>query len=55
MRCDKADDMFACLKNVVMKEKYPVAIYKNQRDDVEMLRVEDHHITRHIHRRDLRG
>ncbi|EQB65150.1 MAG: hypothetical protein AMDU3_IPLC00003G0002 [Thermoplasmatales archaeon I-plasma] len=32
--------MYACLKDTVVKERYPVAIYRNQSKDKEMLRVD---------------
>ena len=32
--------MYECLKDAVVKEKYPVAIYRNQGKDKEMLRVD---------------
>ncbi len=40
MKCDKTEDEFECLKDMVVQEKYPVAIYRNQGKDVEMLRID---------------
>ena len=40
MRRDREEDEYERLKATVVKEGYPVAIYRNQGKDVEMLRID---------------